>query len=261
MLALAPCFILLHSIYVLDRYEKEPIRNLIRYLLAGAGAIPVAIIIQVAINIALGRPVRGYVWEQSVEMLVGGGFVEEGLKLLALVTLARKDRELNEPFDWIVYSVSVALGFAALENVAYVLQFGPAVGIMRAFTAVPGHALDGTMMGYHLTMASMTPGPHVMRAILAVVEPALWHGTYDVLVGVSVANRDTANAMHLLWLLLVVAQWVVCVRRVKRLRTERPGSRIPPVLYPLLPFYRVRWPEGPSPRPPHRPRSAAPPRP
>jgi len=254
VLALAPCFILLHAVYVLDRYEKEPIRNLVRYLAAGAGAGVAAAFIEVGVHVALGRPAEEQVGRRTLEVLIAGGGVEEGVKLLALVSLARRDRELNEPFDWIVYSVSVALGFAALENLAYVMQEGATAGVLRAFTAVPSHALDGTLMGYHLAVASMVPGPHATRAILAFVEPALWHGAYDALIEIGVANPQAAS-IHSLWLALVVAEWRVGVRRVQRLRTERPGRRVPPIFYPLLPFKQVQWPERRPSHRPHPPRS------
>lgn len=50
-LALAPCFILLHAIYVLDRHEKEPVRNLFRYLLAGVVAALMSGLIEAGINV------------------------------------------------------------------------------------------------------------------------------------------------------------------------------------------------------------------
>src|SRR2546427_11016941 len=37
-LAVAPVLIFLHAVYIADRYEKEPIKNLFRYLLAGGVA-------------------------------------------------------------------------------------------------------------------------------------------------------------------------------------------------------------------------------
>ena len=50
------------------------------------------------------------------------GVVEEACKALCLFGAAKGDRALDEPFDWVVYSVSVALGFAALENVRVLWQ-------------------------------------------------------------------------------------------------------------------------------------------
>lgn len=52
--------------------------------------------------------------------------------------------------DGIVYGAVAGLGFAAPENVAYVLGSGLLVAILRAFLSVPGHALWGAAIGYYL---------------------------------------------------------------------------------------------------------------
>ncbi len=52
-LAVGPCVVLLHAIYVSDRYEKEPIRSLVRYLLVGAGGGVLAWAIESLLGAAL----------------------------------------------------------------------------------------------------------------------------------------------------------------------------------------------------------------
>ena len=44
----------------------------------------------------------------------------------------------------------VALGFAALENFLYVMTSDISTGLVRAVTAIPGHASDAIIMGYFL---------------------------------------------------------------------------------------------------------------
>ena len=78
--------------------------------------------------------------------------VEEALKFFVLFYVVYKMKDFNEPIDGIVYGVTVSLGFATLENVYYVFfsgyQDSLAVAYLRAFSAIPGHALDGVFMGY-----------------------------------------------------------------------------------------------------------------
>ena len=50
----------------------------------------------------------------------------------------------------------VALGFAAFENVKYVYSYGFATGLVRAVTAVPGHAIFGVFMGYFYGYAKLS---------------------------------------------------------------------------------------------------------
>ena len=52
--------------------------------------------------------------------------------------------------DGLIYGAAASLGFAAYENIGYVLYFykEPSfeLAIVRAFSAVPMHALCGIMM-------------------------------------------------------------------------------------------------------------------
>ena len=83
-------------------------------------------------------------------------FVEEGLKLFVLVWVTREHKEFNCLFDGLIYSVFVSLGFAALENVLYVLEYGFGNALLRAFLSVPGHMFFAVMMGYHYSMWHIT---------------------------------------------------------------------------------------------------------
>ena len=83
---------------------------------------------------------------------------EEGMKFLAFYFFFWKNRNFNERFDGIVYAVYISLGFAGIENILYVFTGGYSVGVIRALTAVPAHALFGIVMGYYFGMAKFNPG-------------------------------------------------------------------------------------------------------
>jgi hypothetical protein len=55
----------------------------------------------------------------------------------------------SQKFDGIVYAVFVSMGFAAIENIMYVFDYGYQTGLVRAFTAVPGISVcypDGILL-------------------------------------------------------------------------------------------------------------------
>ena len=56
---------------------------------------------------------------------------------------------------------------------------GTGVGLARAFTAVPAHALFGVIMGYHVGIARFYPREKTKRLLLALILPWLLHGVYD----------------------------------------------------------------------------------
>ena len=70
-----------------------------------------------------------------------------------LLWYAYRKKEFDEPFDGIVYAVMVGMGFATVENISYVSQYGLMTGIMRLFMAVPAHASFAIIMGYFMGKA------------------------------------------------------------------------------------------------------------
>ncbi|AFZ66680.1 PrsW family intramembrane metalloprotease [Deinococcus peraridilitoris] len=75
--------------------------------------------------------------------------IEEATKLLAASTAAR-EREFDEPMDGLIYAVTAALGFALFENLAYAVQFGIEVALLRALLTALAHALFSAPLGYGL---------------------------------------------------------------------------------------------------------------
>lgn len=234
-LAVGPGLVLIHLLWSRDRY-REPAGNVAWYLVLGALSVVPAAFLENALHV----PILGAV-DAGVEAVptavwafLGVACVEEGLKYGLLWLRARRDRHLDEPFDWLVYSVAIALGFATLENLLYVLQGGAGVGVARALTAVPSHALDGTVMGWRLARAHGRAGPAAVRErALAFLEPAAWHGAYDYLLMLAgEADAGRASALGFAWLVLVVAQWTVCAARLRRMCRDQ-HVPAPPVLLPL----------------------------
>lgn len=91
---------------------------------------------------------------------------------------AQTKEAFNEPFDGIVYSVMVSMGFAATENIFYVLEGGYQTALVRAFTAVPAHATFGILMGYYMGKAKFSNN-RIMLNLTGLCLAILFHGAYD----------------------------------------------------------------------------------
>jgi RsiW-degrading membrane proteinase PrsW (M82 family) len=50
-----------------------------------------------------------------------------------------------------VYSICAGAGFATLENLMYVAQYGLATGIVRGFVSVPLHCTTAAIIGLNLS--------------------------------------------------------------------------------------------------------------
>ena len=109
---------------------------------------------------------------------------EESSKYLFMRRNTWYDPEFNCQFDGVVYAVFVSLGFALWENISYVLSYGFSTALVRAVTAIPGHACFGVFMGvfYGLAKRAWNRNEYGLSRgfrVLAVAVPLLLHGLYD----------------------------------------------------------------------------------
>jgi protease PrsW len=176
VLALTPVFVIALYVYLRDKYEKEPLSQLLKAL--GAGiliVIPVVWIEQVFVHIRPPLTIHG---QAFYDAFLVAGLTEELFKFLALYFLIWTNRNFNEKFDGIVYAVFISLGFAAIENVMYVAQLGAQTGYIRAVVSVPAHALFGIVMGYYFGLARFSKS-NTTLILRALFYPVLLHGIFD----------------------------------------------------------------------------------
>ncbi|GET25290.1 PrsW family glutamic-type intramembrane protease [Prolixibacter sp. NT017] len=179
LLAIAPVIIILFYIYWRDKYEKEPFYLLARGLLLGViSVLPVTLV--EGVLMMFGPLFTGY-WNTFYQAFVVAGATEEGFKFIASFLLVWHSREFNQRFDGIVYAVFVSMGFALVENLLYVFSSsdGLSVGLTRALTAVPAHAMFGVLMGFHLSLAKFYPQARRLFLGYAFLIPFTFHGLYD----------------------------------------------------------------------------------
>lgn len=82
---------------------------------------------------------------QFVNAFFKVALVEEFSKFFFVRFILYRNKNFNEPFDGIVYAVMVSMGFATIENIIYVFQYGAMTGVLRMFTAVPARDQSGKM--------------------------------------------------------------------------------------------------------------------
>lgn len=243
------CFLLSHYVYTLkkDRVEKEPIGLLVCLLLLGVMTVfrlpkssqrfltcftelfpPFAVEYEDGLYL-IGNAYKVYT---ACKCFIGVALVEEGLKFLVLFFVTRKNRNFNSLFDGLIYAVFVSLGFAALENVFYVLENGWINALMRAVMSVPGHMFFAVLMGYYysfwhiyekakqqertLKQAGVVSEDAVEFSgktyfLLSLLIPVLAHGLYDYCCAI-----ETTAATGVLCA-FVVFLYIYCFKRIKNM--------------------------------------------
>ena len=134
-----------------DSEHPEPYLLIAISFIAGMAVVPIALPLQkAAISIYTGQNII-LVWV----------IIEELLKYAAALALIFWNREVDEPIDMVIYMLTVALGFAALENALFI--FNPLVAGDLANSALTGsfrflgatllHILASGTIGVFLALA------------------------------------------------------------------------------------------------------------
>ncbi len=177
--ALAPAFMVIIYIYLKDKYEKEPKRIMLySFLLGAVVSVLITTILYVFFDYFLPLTDKFSVYQQFIKAFFVVALSEEFSKYVIVRYYSQTRKAFNEPFDGIVYAVTVSMGFAMVENLIYVFQGGLEVALLRAFTAVPAHATFGIIMGYFMGKAKFN-GKRIADNFIGLTLAILFHGTYD----------------------------------------------------------------------------------
>ena len=182
-LALAPGAAIGLYIYLKDRHEREPLGLLIRSFFFGTLSILIALVLSEVIGLFITINEED-ASEQAVHAFFVVALVEEFSKFIFVRGILYNNKNFNEPFDGIVYSVMVGMGFATFENILYVMDSGVSTAVLRMFTAVPAHAIFAILMGYYLGKAKFEHKKSYY-AIHALAVATLFHGAYDYFLFIS----------------------------------------------------------------------------
>lgn len=216
--AVAPGIALLVYFYLKDRYDAEPIHMVARVFLYGVLLVFPIMVLQRTLVLGLG--------EHPVLFAFGiTAVVEEFFKWFILYYAIYKHTVFDEPYDAIVYAVSVSLGFATLENVIYALlhQFSFSVLLFRAFLPVSGHALFAVLMGYYMGKAKFGDTLHTRWLLfLSLAVPIFWHGLFDYIL--------LQMRTYWVWFIvpLMVYLWVRGMGKVNQANAKSPFRAVRP---------------------------------
>jgi protease PrsW len=209
-IALIPAIIIGFYTYFRDKYEKEPILMLAKGFLLGVLMVIPVLVIEYLLGLCTGY-FAGFS-KAVYDAFVVASLTEESLKYFFVYILIWKNLNFNEKFDGIVYAVFVSLGFASIENIMYVFSTNTiTVGLLRAFTAVPFHAINGIIMGFYLGLAKFISANKIRHLIYAGILPFMFHGFYDLCL---MAGNPW---LILLWIPFLILIWRTGLKKMKLL--------------------------------------------
>lgn len=216
VIAIFPGIALALVAYLTDRFDREPVKLLLKTFAFGGLSIIPAVIIEGILSYV--NPFTGILRIAFTAFIIAG-FTEEFVKRSVVMKLAYSNIAFNEKLDGIIYCVFASLGFATVENITYVVfrfATNPYVGISRGILSVPAHMLFAITMGYYLSLAKFCVEPTACKIYYrkALTVPLILHGIFDFIL------MQNKGGLLLIFIPFVIYLWVVNLKKLNQYYRE-----------------------------------------
>jgi RsiW-degrading membrane proteinase PrsW (M82 family) len=188
--AVAPALLILWLVIAAGERPGPPARVWTAFFL-GAASISLLGVARAPFASILAAPENPFV-AQVLHSIFGVALPEETVKVLVIVAVSTRRRAFADPMDTVVYGAAAGLGFAAYENLAYLVQHAEmwrSLAALRSVLTVPFHGALGIIAGAYLAMArsGTALGAHrhnrdwarISNRILMLFAPLALHAGFD----------------------------------------------------------------------------------
>ena len=148
---------------------------------------------------------------QAVRSIFGVAAPEETVKILVIVAVSSRRRPFADPMDSVLYGAAAGFGFAAYENLAYLVQHAEmwrSLAALRSVLTVPFHGALGIIAGAYLAIArsGTALGAHryhrdwarISSYALMLLGPLALHAAFDFPLLILQQNPDLDSSIRLM---------------------------------------------------------------
>jgi RsiW-degrading membrane proteinase PrsW (M82 family) len=207
-----------------DKYEKEPERLITLAFFAGAVATVPSVLLESFLHL---RDQGSTIIPANLFLsFLWVGIVEEFFKYLAVRLTVYRSKQFNEVMDGMVYMVSAALGFAATENVGYMLGFGYSVGFLRAILSYLAHISFSAILGFYMGKAKIEGKKNWILVGFILAVPLHWLYNSFLVLGTAKTSVGFILLGLMVWVLALILT-LVLVKRAQEISPFRVAHILP----------------------------------
>lgn len=183
-LGVLPCVIWLFYFIKEDKHP-EPNRTIIKVFILGM----IAAYLTLPIQIGFKELFSSFLSESTflyriIYVFIIVAFVEEIMKFLIVKYKALNDPEFDEPVDVMIYMITAALGFAAVENILYLKDLSTVGDIifltsLRFVGAILLHALCSAAFGYFIALSFFKKQNKLKLFFTGLLSATILHGLFN----------------------------------------------------------------------------------
>lgn len=207
--AIAPALLILWLVVAAGERPGPPAKVWTAFFF-GAASISLLGLIRTPFMALLTAPENQWL-AQGLHSLFGVALPEEAVKILVIAMVSAWRRPFTDPMDTVIYGAAAGLGFAAYENLAYLVQHADmwqSLAALRSVLTVPFHGALGIIAGAYLAIArsGTALGAHrhhrdwarITSWILVLAGPVGLHAAFDFPLLTLQRNPDVDNTARLL---------------------------------------------------------------
>lgn len=207
-----------------DRLHPEPRGMIIRTFIIGMIAVPLVFPVEKFIQNHYGQEI---IFGLPILVVFLWSSAEELFKLIAAYLAAMDTKEYDEPIDAVVYMITAALGFSAMENVFFLVSSISSSGIveslitgnLRFIGATLLHVLSSGVIGLFIGLSFYKSWiTKKISLIIGVVIAILLHTTFNIYIMKS-AGTNIFIIFCFVWVALLLL--ITGFEKIKRLKAIR----------------------------------------
>jgi RsiW-degrading membrane proteinase PrsW (M82 family) len=200
-----------------DGHKPEPIGFIVMTFFLGALSVIVAI--------GLEKFAQSIFADKNLQIVVWAG-IEEFVKMFAVFAIIKGSHVVDEPIDYPMYFIAGALGFAALENVLFLIQplsnsgaiVGALTGNLRFLGSTLLHAIASGMIGSALGL-SFYRGWFAKNTYLfiGIVSAITLHSLFNFFI-MKGSGENFLQVFGFLWIVAIIN--ILIFEKLKRMGSE-----------------------------------------
>jgi RsiW-degrading membrane proteinase PrsW (M82 family) len=207
--AVAPALLMLWLVIAAGERPGPPAKVWAAFFL-GAASISLLGLARAPFTSILAAPENPWL-AQAVRSIFGVAAPEETVKILVIVAVSSRRRPFADPMDSVLYGAAAGFGFAAYENLAYLVQHAEmwrSLAALRSVLTVPFHGALGIIAGAYLAIArsGTALGAHryhrdwarISSYALMLLGPLALHAAFDFPLLILQQNPDLDSSIRLM---------------------------------------------------------------
>ncbi len=185
-----------------DDKKPEPIGLIVLTFLIGGLFVFVAIWME--------RYSLNFIQNNTIQIIVWAA-IEEILKFIGVMIILLSSNIIDEPIDYPMYFIAVALGFAAVENVLYLIEpiktngmvVGLLTGNLRFLGSTLLHAISSSMIGSALGLSFYLKKYRNRFALIGISLAIILHSAFNFFI-MKGNGENFLSVFGLLWVVVII---------------------------------------------------------